>query len=69
MDDTGIAESNKSPVVEYSKDRLGPMQDAFEHVFYIYTPTIHWHVVPLSIEDLSTRQVIKRLVDEAHPFG
>ena len=41
VDDTSMAGSNGSPIVEYLEDMLGPMQDAPERLFYIYAPAIH----------------------------
>ena len=69
VDDTSMAGTNGFPVVEYLDDRLGPMWDALECLFYIYAPTIHWHAVLSLAEDLPTRQVIERLADEAYHFG
>ena len=69
MNNTSMAGSNGSPIVEYPDDRLGPTRDAPEHLFYVYAPTIHWHVVPLMVESKPARRVIERLADETFRFG
>ena len=69
IDDTSMAGSNGSPVVEYHEDRLGPTRDAPERLFYVYAPTIHWHTVSSTIEDEPRRRVIERLANEAYCFG
>ena len=59
VDDTSMAENNGSPIVEYPLDRLGPTQDAPGCMFYLYSPTIHWHTVSSAMEDEPTRKVIE----------
>ena len=61
--------SNGSPIVEYPKDRLGPLQDAPRRLFYVYAPTIHWHTVSSAVEDELAHRVIERLANEAYWFG
>ena len=36
VDDTSMAGSNGSPIVEHLEDRLGPSQDAPGRLFYVY---------------------------------
>ena len=69
VNDTSMVGNNGSPIVEYLDDRLGVMWDALEHLFYVYTPTIHWHVVPSIVKDKLVRRVIEHLADEAFWFG
>ena len=57
VDDTSMAGRNGSPKVEYPEDRLGPMQDAPERLFYVYAPTIRWHTVSSTIEDEPAHRV------------
>ena len=64
-----MAGSNGSPIVEYPEDRLGPLQDAPGRLFYVYAPTIHWHIVSSIVEDEPACKVIERLADEAYRFG
>ena len=45
VEDTSMAGNNGSPLVEYPEDRVGPTRDAPERLFYVYAPTIHWHMV------------------------
>ena len=35
VEDTSMAGSNGSPLVEYPEDRVGPMRDAPERLFYV----------------------------------
>ena len=69
FDGTSMASSNGSPIVEYPEDRLGPSQDALGPLFYVYAPTIHWHIVSSIVEDEPTCKVIERLANEAYHFG
>ena len=69
VDNTSMAGSNGSPIVEYPEDRLGPMQDAPERLFYVYAPTIHWHTMSSTVEDEPARRVIERLANEGYCFG
>ena len=41
VEDTSMAGSNGSPLVEYPEDQVDPTRDAPEHLFYVYAPTIH----------------------------
>ena len=69
VEDTSMAGSNGSPLVEYPDDRVGSTCDAPERPFYVYAPTIHWHTVSSAAEDEPARRVIERLADEAYRFG
>ena len=69
VEDTSMAGSNGSPLVEYPEDRVGPTRDAPERLFYVYAPTIHWHTVSTAAEDEAARRVIEQLADEAYRFG
>ena len=69
MEATNMAGSNRSPIVEYLEDRLGPSQDAPGRLFYVYAPTIHWHIVSSAVEDEPACRVIERLADEVYCFG
>ena len=69
VDNTSMAGSNGSPIVEYPEDRLGPTRDAPKCLFYVYAPMIHWHTVSSIVEDEPARRVIERLVDEVYRFG
>ena len=55
--------------MEYLDDRLGLMWDASERLFYVYAPTIRWHVVPLTVQDELAKRVIELLAYEAFRFG
>ena len=55
---------NGSPlVIEYTKDRLGPIEEALTRAFYIYAPVLHWHQSPTM--DEPARQAIEQLADES----
>ena len=69
VEDTSMAGSNVSPIVECPEDRLGPTQDAPECLFYVYALTIHWHTVSSTVEDEPTHRIIERLANEAYHFG
>ena len=69
VDDTSMAGSNGSPIVEYPEDRLGPTWDALECLFYVYALTIHWHTVSSTVEDEPVQTVIERLTNKAFRFG
>ena len=69
VEDTSMAGSNGSPLVEYPDDRVGPTSDAPERPFYVYAPTIHWHTVSSTAKDEPACRVIERLTDEAYRFG
>ena len=69
VEDTSMAGSNGSPLVEHPDDRVGPTCGALERLFYVYAPTIHWHTVSSTGEDEPARRVIERLADEAYCFG
>ena len=69
VEDTSMAGSNGSPLVEYPDGWVGPTSDAPEHPFYVYAPPIHWHTVCSAAEDEPARRVIERLADEAYRFG
>ena len=69
VEDTNMAGSNGSSLVDYPKDRLGPTHDAPKCVFYVYSPTIHWHTVSSATEDERAPRVIEQLADEAYRFG
>ena len=69
VEDTSMAGSNGSPLVEYPEDRVGPTREAPERLFYVYAPTIHWHTVSTAAEDEAAHRVIEQLADEAYRFG
>ena len=49
--DQSMNGSNGSPlIIEYSKDRLGPTEDAPTRTFYIYAPVLHWYQSPTTDE-------------------
>ena len=48
---------------------MGPTRDAPERPFYVYAPSIHWHIVSSATEDQPARRVVERLADKAYRFG
>ena len=56
--------SNGSTIVECPQDYMGPAQEASNILFYIYTPTIHWHTVKLAMENGPAWAAIEWLADE-----
>ena len=68
LDDQSMNGSNGSAlVIEYPKDRLGPIEDAPTCTFYIYAPLLHWHQSPTTHEP--AQRAIEQLADEAFRFG